>query len=115
VSVVVLVLVREHESLASIRPRGWIAMALLLASTIAIGWIFGGPARVTRRALAVTTGVRNAAVALVIVSGDFAGTAAVTAVVAYALVSIFATLGYAFLLAAAPESDGVRPDRPMPP
>ena len=108
VSVVALALVQEYESLASIRPRGWIAMALLLAATIGIGWVCGGPARATRKALAVTTGVRNAAVALVIVSGNFADTAAVTAVVAYALVSIFATLGCAFLLAAAPEIDGVR-------
>jgi hypothetical protein len=42
----------------------------------------------------------------VIVSGNFAGTAAVTAVVAYALVSIFAALGFAFLLAAMPEPGG---------
>jgi BASS family bile acid:Na+ symporter len=104
--VVALILVREYESLASIRFRGWAGTALLLASTIAIGWVCGGPERATRKALAVTTAVRNAAVALVIVSGNFAGTAAVTAVVAYALVSIFVTLGIAFLLAAAPESGG---------
>jgi BASS family bile acid:Na+ symporter len=106
VSVVALVLFREYESLASIRLRGWVGTALLLASTVAIGWVCGGPERATRKALAVTTAVRNAAVALVIVSGNFAGTAAVTAVVAYALVSIFVTLGIAFLLAAAPASGG---------
>ncbi len=104
VSVVALILVREYESLASIRLRGWIGMALLIAATIGIGWVCGGPARATRKALAVTTGVRNAAVALVIVSGNFANTAAVTAVVAYALISIFATLACAILLAAMPES-----------
>jgi bile acid:Na+ symporter, BASS family len=101
VIVVALVLVQQYESLASVRPRGWMAMAILLAATIGIGWVCGGPARPTRKALAVTTGIRNAAVALVIVSGNFADTAAVTAVVAYALVSIFATLGSAYLLAAA--------------
>jgi BASS family bile acid:Na+ symporter len=104
--VVALILVREYESLASIRFRGWVGIALLLASTIAIGWVCGGPERATRKAMAVTTAVRNAAVALVIVSGNFAGTAAVTAVVAYALVSIFAALGFAFLLAAMPEPGG---------
>jgi BASS family bile acid:Na+ symporter len=104
--VVALILVREYESLASIRFRGWAGTALLLASTIAIGWVCGGPERATRKAMAVTTAVRNAAVALVIVSGNFAGTAAVTAVVAYALVSIFAALGFAFLLAAMPEPGG---------
>jgi predicted Na+-dependent transporter len=101
VIVVALVLVQQYESLASVRPRGWMAMAILLAATIGIGWVCGGPVRTTRKALAVTTGVRNAAVALVIVSGNFADTSAVTAVVAYALVSIFATLGCAKLLAAA--------------
>ena len=48
----------------------------------------------------MTTAVRNAAVGLVIVATSFAGTAAGTAVVAYALVSIFGTLGFAFLYGA---------------
>jgi predicted Na+-dependent transporter len=69
----------------------------LTAASLGIGWLFGGPAPATRRALAVTTGVRNAAVGLVIVSANFADTPAVTAVVAYALMSIFGTLGCAFL------------------
>lgn len=101
--IVALVLVREYESLATIRVRGWLGMFLLLAASLGIGWLCGGPGRARRKALAVTTGVRNAGVALVIVSGNFAETAAVTAVVAYALVSIFATLGCAFALAAVPE------------
>jgi predicted Na+-dependent transporter len=102
-SVVVLVLAREYESIASIRPRGWLGMGLLLAATLGIGWVCGGPTRATRKSLAVTTGVRNAAVALVIVSGNSADTAAVTAVVAYGIASIFATLGFSFLLGAVPE------------
>jgi BASS family bile acid:Na+ symporter len=111
--VVALVLVREFESLGTIRLRGWCGMFLLLAASLAIGWLFGGPGRARRKALAVTTGVRNAAVALVIVSTNFAGTAAVTAVVAYALVSIFATLGCALLLAALP-GDGHSTNREQP-
>jgi BASS family bile acid:Na+ symporter len=101
--IVALVLVREYESLATIRVRGWLGMFLLLAASLGIGWLCGGPGRARRKALAVTTAVRNAGVALVIVSGNFAETAAVTAVVAYALVSIFATLGCAFALAAVAE------------
>jgi hypothetical protein len=53
---------------------------------------------VVRKALAVTTAARNAAVGLVIVTSNFAGTPAVTAVVAYALVSILGALGFAVLL-----------------
>jgi BASS family bile acid:Na+ symporter len=97
--VVVLVFVQEYESLSVVRGRGWVAMAALWMVTIGLGWIFGGPLRSTRRALAVTTAVRNAAVALVIVTVNFAGTAAVTAVIAYSLVSIFATIGCALALA----------------
>ena len=74
-------------------------MLLLLAASLGIGWLCGGPGRATRKTLALTTGVRNAAVALVIVSSNFADTPAVTAVVAYALVSIFGTLGCALLFA----------------
>jgi BASS family bile acid:Na+ symporter len=99
---VVLILASQHESLALIRLRGWGGMLLLLAASLAIGWVCGGPGRATRKSLAVTTAARNAAVALVIVSSNFADTPAVTAVVAYALVSIFGTLGCAFLLGAVP-------------
>jgi BASS family bile acid:Na+ symporter len=100
---VVLMLVNEFESLAAIRPRGWLGMLLLLSASLGIGWTFGGPGRRTRKALAVITASRNAAVALVIVSNNFAGTAAVTAVIAFALVSILATLGAAILFATIPD------------
>jgi BASS family bile acid:Na+ symporter len=96
--VIALVLVEQFETLRLIRFPGWIGMFLLMAACLAIGWICGGPGRARRKALAVTTAARNAAVALVIVSGSFAGTAAVTAVVAYALASILTTLGCALLL-----------------
>jgi bile acid:Na+ symporter, BASS family len=105
-SVVMLVLIREYEMLTLIRPRGWIGMLLLLVASLGIGWLCGGSSLATRKALAVTTAVRNAAVGLVIASNNFADTAAVTAVVAFALVSIFVTLGCAFLFAAVPEAAG---------
>lgn len=73
---------------------------MLLFSSLAIGWLCGGPAQTTRKTLAVTTASRNAAVGLVIVANSFAGTAAATSVVAYALISILGTLGCAFALRA---------------
>lgn len=100
-AVVALVLLKEHEMLATIRLRGWAGMLMLLAASLVVGWLCGGPGRATRVALALTTGVRNAAVGLVIVSNNFADTPAVTAVVAYSLVSIFGTLGAAYLLRSA--------------
>jgi BASS family bile acid:Na+ symporter len=95
--VVGLILATQFQTLEAFRLRGWIGMMFLLVASLSTGWLCGGPALATRRTLAVTTGVRNAAVGLVIVSANFAGTPAVTAVVAYALVSIFGTLACALL------------------
>jgi BASS family bile acid:Na+ symporter len=97
--VIAIVLAGQFESLARIGFRSWTGMFLLMAACLAIGWLCGGPGLARRKALAVTTAARNAAVALVIVSGSLAGTAAVTAVVAYALASICTTLGCALLFA----------------
>jgi BASS family bile acid:Na+ symporter len=93
-----LILATQYQTLDAIRLRGWGGMLLLLAASLGTGWLCGGPTHATRCTLAVTTGVRNAAVALVIVSANFVDTPAVTAVVAYALVSIFGTFGCAVLL-----------------
>jgi BASS family bile acid:Na+ symporter len=92
-----LILITQYESLSAVRLRGWVGMLLLLTASLLIGWFCGGPAQATRKALALTTAVRNVAVGLVIVSTNFAGTPAVTAVVAYALVSILGALGCALL------------------
>jgi BASS family bile acid:Na+ symporter len=97
-AVVGLILATQYQTLGAFRLRGWLGMLLLLAASLGIGWLCGGTAQAARRAMAVTTGVRNAAVGLVIVSANFSDTPALTAVVAYALVSIFGTLGYAFFL-----------------
>jgi BASS family bile acid:Na+ symporter len=108
VVVVVMLLIREYRTLELIRMRGWFGMFLLLATSLGIGWLCGGPARATRKTMAVTTGAHNAAVALLIVSNNFADTPAVTAVIAYALVSILGTLACAFLFAGLPETDAVK-------
>lgn len=92
-----LIVVTQHETLATIRLRGWIGMGLLVLASLGIGWSCGGPAVATRKAMAATTATRNAAVGLVIAANNFAGTPAVTAVVAYGLVSIGGALGWALL------------------
>lgn len=94
-----LVIAREFDQLALIRARGWLGMLLLFGSSIGIGWICGGPEQAHRRTLALTTAARNSPVALVIVSQSFSGTPAMTAAVAYSLVSIFGSLGCARLFA----------------
>jgi BASS family bile acid:Na+ symporter len=93
-----LILATQFETLAAIRFRGWTGMGLLFFASLAIGWVCGGRDAGIRKALVVTTAARNAAVGLVIVNSNFAETAAVTAVVAYGLVSILGTFACALLL-----------------
>jgi bile acid:Na+ symporter, BASS family len=92
-----LIVATQHESLATIRLRGWTGMSLLSLASLGIGWLCGGSDAATRKAMAVTTATRNAAVGLVIVTSNFANTPAVTAVVAYSLISTVAALGFALL------------------
>lgn len=93
-----LILATQYQTLAAIRLRGWTGMSLLFLASLGIGWLCGGTEVAIRKALAVTTAGRNAAVGLVIVTRNFADTAAVTAVVAYALMSIVGTFVGAALL-----------------
>jgi bile acid:Na+ symporter, BASS family len=93
-----LILATQFETLAAIRLRGWTGMGLLFFASLGIGWLCGGKDVAIRKALAVTTAARNAAVGLVIVNSNFADTPAVTAVVAYGLVSILGTFACALLL-----------------
>jgi BASS family bile acid:Na+ symporter len=108
VALVGLIIAAQYQTLGAIRIRGWIGMTVLLVASLGIGWVCGGPGLATRKGMAITTAVRNAAVGLVIATGNFAGTPAVTAVVAYGLVSTIAALGIALLfgkiLDAAPNS-----------
>jgi BASS family bile acid:Na+ symporter len=93
-----LIVAAQYETLAAIRLRGWTGMTLLLLASLGIGWLCGGPDAAIRRTMALTTATRNAAVGLVIVTSNFAKTPAVTAVVAYALVSTLGALAIATLL-----------------
>jgi len=93
-----IILATQYEMLMAIRLRGWMGMALLFFASLGIGWLCGGTDVAIRKALALTTTARNAAVGLVIVNSNFPETAAVTAVVAYGLVSILGTFACALLL-----------------
>lgn len=91
-------MVTQYQLLGAIRPRGWFGMGLLLAASLGLGWICGGPDLGSRKALATTRATRNVAVGLVVAMTDFQDTPAVTAVVAYGLVSILGTLVCAVLI-----------------
>ncbi len=78
--------------LTAIRARAYLGMAALLAASLAVGWLLGGPGSESRKALMLTTALRNVGVGLVIVTGSFGGKAAVTAVVVYGIVEIVGCL-----------------------
>ena len=82
------IFVVDFPFFAEIRPRGYAAMSALLVASLAAGWLMGGPGIEHRKALALTTSLRNVAVGLVIATRDFGGTAAVTAVVTYGIFEI---------------------------
>ena len=70
-------------------------MLILLVASLAIGWLAGGPGRNDRRTMTLTTSLRNVGLGLVIVTGNFAGTPAVSAVLAYAIVEVLGSLAVA--------------------
>jgi BASS family bile acid:Na+ symporter len=87
-----LILVVQFRLLAEIGLRGWVGMSALLIASLASGWLLGGPGADNRKAMALTTSLRNVGVGLVIAAGSFAGTAAMTATLAYGIFEIIGSL-----------------------
>jgi len=87
-----LILIVQFDLLAKIGLRGWVGMSALLIVSCGSGWLLGGPGNDNRKAMALTTSLRNVGVGLVIAAGNFAGTAAVTAVLAYGIFEILGSL-----------------------
>ena len=92
VSVAALILITQFNTLAEVRPRGFLAMLVLLLGSLLIGWIAGNSATEARKTLALTTALRNVGVALVVVTGNFGGTAAVSATLVYGIIEILGSL-----------------------
>jgi bile acid:Na+ symporter, BASS family len=84
-SVIGLVLVVHFQALAAIRLRGFVGMLALVLAALAVGWLLGLPGSGNRKAMAITTSVRNVGVSLVIATSSFPGTPAVTAALAFGL------------------------------
>lgn len=92
---VILILGAQSAALSKIHLLGLFGMLLLLVASLAAGFLLGGPEFASRKTLALTTALRNVAVSLVIASGNFAGTPALTAVLAFGLVEILGSLALA--------------------
>jgi bile acid:Na+ symporter, BASS family len=82
---VATILVVQFRMLADITLPGYAGMLSLLISTVAAGAAFGGRHRAERISMLFATSVRNVGVSLVIATGSFPGTAAITSATAYAL------------------------------
>lgn len=84
-SVIGLILAVQFQSLTAIRPVGFLGMLALVLAALVAGWVLGLPGSGNRKAMAITTSVRNVGVGLVIATSSFPGTPAVTATLAFAL------------------------------
>ncbi len=80
-----IILVVQFHSLMEVRLAGLVGMFALVLASLATGWILGDPGTENRKSMALTTAVRNVAVSLVIATGSFPGTPAVTAVLIFAV------------------------------
>ena len=80
-----VILVVQFDLLRHIRLTGFAGMLLLVAAFTMIGWLLGGPDASNRKAMALSTGIRNVGVGLVIATGSFPGTSAVTVALAFAI------------------------------
>lgn len=85
VSVIGLILATQLQTVFAIRPSGLLAMLALVLAAFVAGWVLSVPGRGNRRAMAITTSVRNVGVSLVIATASFSGTPAVTATLTFAL------------------------------
>jgi BASS family bile acid:Na+ symporter len=112
------ILVVHYDLLTEIRLRGYVGMLALLLASWAAGWLLGGPDRGIRKAMTLTTSLRNVGVGLVIATGAFAGTPAVTAALVYGLIevvgSLLLALGWARRGTAAIHYTGKRELQPSP-
>jgi len=84
-ALIALIIGVHFQLLIAIRPRGLVGMLVLVLAALAVGWSLGRPGSENRKAMAITTAVRNVGVSLVIATASFPGTAAVTAALAFGL------------------------------
>ena len=90
-----VILVVYFPTLSNIRLRGYLGMFCLVLGCMAAGALMAGKAKDDLKAMVIATAVRNAGVSLVIATGSFPGTAAVTSATAYALFQTVVMAGVA--------------------
>jgi BASS family bile acid:Na+ symporter len=79
--------------------RGILAGLLLIMGGFGIGWLLGGPGAATRRVLALGTGQRNIAAALVVASESFSDPKVVVMVIVVTIVGLLTLVPICHVLA----------------
>jgi len=79
--------------------RGILAGFLLIALGFSIGWLLGGPGKDTQRVLALGTGQRNIAAALVVASESFSDPSVVIMVIVVTIVGLLTLMPLCHVLA----------------
>jgi BASS family bile acid:Na+ symporter len=97
--IVGLIVIVQFHLLSEVGLRALIGMLALLVISWAVGWCLGGARSDIRRAMMLTTALRNVGVGLVIATGSFAGTPVVTATLIYGLFGVIGSLFFAMALA----------------
>jgi BASS family bile acid:Na+ symporter len=80
-----VILFVQFRVLAEIRLISYVGMVSLLLATMVAGALASWGMSEERKSMVITTAVRNVGVSLVIVTGSFPGTAAITSATVYAL------------------------------
>ncbi len=94
----VVVFIAYWDDLKRFQLRAYVGMTLLFVVMFAIGWFLSAPGYAERKAMALTSAVRNTGVSLVIIAEGFANTPAVPAVVVFGLVMTIAAILSSFPL-----------------
>jgi BASS family bile acid:Na+ symporter len=110
----VLIAVAEYGTFTEFGGWAWAGCAAIFLYTLWIGRLMGGREQGRRKTMTLTTGVRNAAAAMVIGISNFGGSVALTAILVYAAFSTFGALAVAFLMrvvrVAGPSGQGITQD-----
>jgi predicted Na+-dependent transporter len=78
----------RKEAVASIGSTAVGAMILLIVTSMAIGWVMGGPGRDRRQLLSTVTSMRNTALCLVIARNAPSGDAVMVPLIAFSLLMV---------------------------
>ncbi|CDK39050.1 bile acid:sodium symporter family protein [Halorubrum sp. AJ67] len=89
--IVVLLTVYIDDMAALVGTGALFVSSVIVAGSLAVGYVFGGPARSTREVLATTTAARNAAVALFIATAGFSDPGVLTVVLAFSFLGVVAS------------------------